>query len=459
MFERVGVDTFFEAAPNVRVDCTLRFGSDRQRQFDQASGLVVDRPCLCTGLTEVGVGVPHVGVLVGEITRLFREVVDGWLVCHTWRFDCLALVRCHHAPIATVLRAPPPESRMQAVQLTDHGGREVLTYGEVPDPDPAADEVLVDVKAGALNHLDVWTRRGIPGLDLEFPHVPGSDAAGVVVDVGSDVTRFEPGDHVTVWAGVSCGSCECCRRGEPTLCVDYHVLGEHVPGVHAERIAVPEDNLLLVPEGVDWATAAAAPLVFGTAWRMLIERGELEAGESVLVLGASGGVGHAAVQIAAHAGCEVFATAGTAEKRAHAAEIGADHTIDYTETNFADEIRARTGKRGVDVVVDHVGADTWNDSLRALARGGRVLTCGATTGGRPQTNLDRIFWDQLSVLGSTMAAPGTAERACQLVWDGTFEVRIRETLPMSRVARGHELLEGREGFGKVVVVPDGEYDG
>jgi NADPH:quinone reductase-like Zn-dependent oxidoreductase len=347
---------------------------------------------------------------------------------------------------------------MQAVQLTDHGGRDVLSYDEVSDPEPAAGEVLLDVKAGALNHLDVWTRRGLPGLDLDLPHVPGSDAAGVVTEVGADVTRFEPGDHVAVWAGVSCGDCEFCRRGKPTLCVDYHVLGEHVPGVHAEQVAVHEDTLLPVPEDVDWATAAATPLVFGTAWRMLIERGDLAAGESVLVLGASGGVGHAAVQIAAHAGCEVFAAAGTAEKRAYAAEIGADHTIDYTEANFADEVRAETGKRGVDVVVDHVGADTWADSLRALARGGRVLTCGATTGGRPQTNIDRIFWNQLSVIGSTMASLGTAQRVCDLVWDGTFEVRIRERLPMSRTARGHELLEGREGFGKVVVVPDSEYD-
>ncbi|MFB6188746.1 MAG: zinc-binding dehydrogenase [Halapricum sp.] len=348
---------------------------------------------------------------------------------------------------------------MQAVQLTAHGGREALSYDEVPDPEPADDEVLVDVKAGALNHLDVWTRRGLPGLDLSMPHVPGSDAAGVVTAVGEDVSRFEPGDRVAVWAGVNCGTCEFCRRGEPTLCVDYHVLGEHTSGVHAERIAVPEDNLLSVPEGVDWEHAAAAPLVFGTAWRMLLERGDLTEGESILVLGASGGVGHAAVQIAAHAGAEVFAAASTPEKREYAAEIGADHTIDSSADEFAETIRAETGNRGVNVVVDHVGAATWDDSLRSLARGGRVLTCGATTGGRPQTNVNRIFWNQLQVIGSTMAAPGVAERACSLVWDGPFEVRIRDVLPMSEIACGHELLEAREGFGKVVVVPDGEFDG
>jgi len=348
---------------------------------------------------------------------------------------------------------------MQAVQYVDHGGREVVEYGEHPDPEVADDEVLVDVKAGALNHLDVWTRRGLPGLDLEMPHVPGNDAAGVVVEVGPAVTRFAVGDRVAVSAGVSCGECEFCRHGDESMCVEFHVIGEHVPGVHSELAAVPEDNLVAVPEGVDWETAAAAPLVFGTAWRMLLTRGDLRAGESVLVLGASGGVGHAAVQIADYAGAEVFATASSEAKLDYAGEIGADHAIDYTAEDFAERVRELTDGRGVDVVVDHVGADTWDDSLKSLAKGGRVLTCGATTGGRPQTNLRRIFWNQLSVVGSTMATPGEVDDVLAKVWDGTFEVRIRETLPMSEAARAHELIENREGFGKVVVVPDSEYEG
>jgi NADPH:quinone reductase-like Zn-dependent oxidoreductase len=345
---------------------------------------------------------------------------------------------------------------MDAVQFTEHGGRDVIEYGEFADPDPADDEVLVDVKAGALNHLDVWTRRGLPGLDLEMPHVPGSDAAGVVDSVGADVTRFEPGDRVAVVAGVNCGDCEFCRDGEPSLCVDYHVIGEHVPGVHGEYAAVPEDNLIPVPAGVDWETAAAAPLVFQTAWRMVITRADLEAGESVLVLGASGGVGHAAVQIAEYAGAEVYATASSEEKLAYAREIGADHAINYDQENFADAIRERTGKRGVDVVVENVGAETWEDSLQSLARGGRLVTCGATTGGRPKTNINRIFWNQLSVIGSTMASYGEIDDVMELVWEGTFEPRIREVLPMSETGRAHELLEDRQGFGKVVVVPDSE---
>ncbi|MFB6095663.1 MAG: zinc-binding dehydrogenase [Halodesulfurarchaeum sp.] len=346
---------------------------------------------------------------------------------------------------------------MQAVHFSEHGDRDVLAYGEHPDPDIDRDEVLVDVKAGALNYLDIWTRRGLPGIDLEMPHIPGSDAAGEVLEVGPDVERFEPGDRVAVSAGVSCGTCEYCRHGEESMCTSFHILGEHVRGVHSELAAVPADNLVSVPEGVDWETAGAASLVFQTAWRMLITRGEIQPGETVLVLGASGGVGHAAVQIADHAGADVFATASTEAKREYARELGAEHAIDYEAEDFASRVRELTGKRGVDAVVDHVGAETWRDSLRSLAKGGRVLTCGATTGANPETEIRRIFWNQLSVIGSTMATPGEVDDALSRVWDGDFEVRVRERLPMSEIARAHELLEEREGFGKVVVVPDSEY--
>ncbi|SIR67451.1 NADPH2:quinone reductase [Haladaptatus litoreus] len=345
---------------------------------------------------------------------------------------------------------------MQAVQFETHGDRDVLEYGEFPDPEIDRDEVLVDVKAGALNHLDIWTRRGLPGVNLDMPHIPGSDAAGVVEAVGEDVTQFESGDRVCVIAGKSGGNDEFSRKGDLTLAPDFHIIGEHIRGVHSEYAALPAANLASVPEGIDWEMAAAAPLVFQTAWRMLRDRGGLKSGESVLVLGASGGVGHAAVQVAAHAGAEVFATASTDEKLAYAEEVGADHTINYEEADFASEIRELTDGRGVDIVVDHVGAQTWQSSLKSLVKGGRVVTCGATTGGNPETDLNRIFWNQLSVIGSTMATPGQAEEALEHVWDGTFEPRIRETLPMSEISRAHEMLENRKGFGKVVVVPDSE---
>jgi len=346
---------------------------------------------------------------------------------------------------------------MKAVQFDGHGDTDVIGYADAPDPTVGRDDVLVDVKAGALNHLDVWTRRGLPGIDLDMPHVPGSDGAGVVTDVGAAVTRFEPGDHVALTAGVSCGECEYCRAGEESMCASFHIIGEHVAGVHSEQAAIPEDNLVPVPDHVDWETAAAAPLVFQTAWRMLVTRADVEPGEAVLVLGASGGVGHAAVQIADYAGAEVIATASSDEKLAFAEEIGADHTIDYEAENFASAVREMTGKRGVDVVVDHIGAETWQDSLASLAKGGRLVTCGATTGPNPETDVRRIFWNQLSVIGSTMATPGEVDDVLSLVWDGTFDVRVRDVLPMSETATAHEMIENREGFGKVVVVPDSEY--
>jgi len=347
---------------------------------------------------------------------------------------------------------------MQAVQFRGHGDRGVIEYGDHPEIEPGPAEVRFRVRAGAVNHLDIWTRRGLPGLELSMPHIPGSDAAGTVEAVGERVTRFEPGDRVALSAGVNCGDCEFCRAGDPTMCVDYHLIGEHRRGVHAEYATVPEANLVSVPEGVQPEVAAAAPLVFQTAWRMLITRADIQPGESVLVLGASGGVGHAAVQIADYAGAEVYATASTEEKLAYAREVGTAHAINYEEENFADAIREQTGKRGVDVVVDHVGAATWQDSLASLARGGRLVTCGATTGPNPETDINRIFWNQLQVLGSTMGTPGEVDDVLELVWDGTFEPRIREILPMSKTARAHELLEEREGFGKVVLKPDSVYN-
>lgn len=345
---------------------------------------------------------------------------------------------------------------MHAVQFTDHGGREVIEYGAVSDPEPGAGEVLVDIKAGALNHLDLWTREGLPGMDLDMPHIPGSDGAGVVTDVGADVDRFEPGDRVALLAAVWCDNCEHCRNGDRVLCERFHVIGEHVPGVHAEAAAVPAANLTRVPEGVDWSTAAAAPLVFQTAWRMLITRAGIDPGDRVLVQGATGGVGHAAVQIAAHAGAQVFATGGTDEKLATVADLGADLVINYETESFKEVVKAETDGRGVDIVVDHVGEATWADSLKCLVRGGTLVTCGATTGGLPETNVRRLFWNQLSVLGSTMANPGPAERVLELVWAGELEPVVRAELPMSETNAAHRLLEDREGVGKVVVIPDSE---
>jgi NADPH:quinone reductase-like Zn-dependent oxidoreductase len=346
---------------------------------------------------------------------------------------------------------------MKAIFYDEHGSTDVLQYGEFDDPEIGPEEVLVDIKAGGLNHLDVWTRRGMPSPE-ELPHIPGSDGAGVVSEVGERVTRFEAGDRVVVDPGLYCGECEFCRKGEQSLCVDYKMIGEHVRGVHSELAAVPEDNLTTLPEGTDFVTAAAAPLVFQTAWRMLMTRVEIDQSDSVLVLGASGGVGHAAVQIAANEGCEVFATASSEEKLELASDCGADHLINYEEEDFAEAIKELTDGRGVDVVVDHIGEATWDNSLSAAAHGGSVVTCGATSGVSPETNIPKVFWKQLDILGSTMGTPGEMDDVLAKVFDGTFEPYVREVLPMSEIVRAHEMLESREGFGSVVVVPDGEYE-
>lgn len=346
---------------------------------------------------------------------------------------------------------------MKAIHYEEHGSADVLEYGEFPDPEMGPEEVLVDIKAGGLNHLDVWTRKGMPSPE-EMPHVQGSDGAGVVQDVGERVTRFEVGDRVVVDPGLYCGECEFCRKGEQSLCVDYKMIGEHVRGVHSELAAVPEDNLIEFPDTIDFVTAASAPLVFQTAWRMLMTRAEIDQSDSVLVLGASGGVGHACVQIAANEGCEVFATASSEEKLELASECGADHLINYEAEDFDEAVKELTDGRGVDVVVDHVGEATWDNSLSAAAPGGAVVTCGATSGISPETNIPTVFWKQLDILGSTMGTPGEMDDVLAKVFDGTFEPAIREVLPMSEAVRAHEILESREGFGSVVVVPDEDYD-
>ncbi len=345
---------------------------------------------------------------------------------------------------------------MKSVLINEHGGKDVIEYGEIEDPEISEGEVLIEVKAGALNHLDIWVRKGLPGMDLDFPHIPGADAAGIVKDTGERVEDFKEGDHVVVWPGISCGKCEFCRKGEGPMCISYGILGEDTDGVHSELSAVPEENLIKIPEDkeIDWEVAAASPLVFGTSWRMLIERGNLKPSESILVLGASGGVGHASVQIAKYTGAEVYATASTEEKLEKAKELGADYIINYKEEDFDKKIKELTDRRGVDAVVDHIGQQTWKKSLNSLAKGGRILTCGSTTGPTPETQINQIFWNQLKVIGSTMATWSEAKTVLDLVWDGKLKPEIRDVLPMSETGKAHSMLEDRQGFGKVVVTPD-----
>jgi NADPH:quinone reductase-like Zn-dependent oxidoreductase len=341
---------------------------------------------------------------------------------------------------------------MKAVVIPEYGGPEVLAFVEdQPEPVPGPDEVVLHVHAASLNHLDLTVRQGIPTLKLTLPHIPGADVAGEVAKLGSDVTGFEPGDRVVANPGLSCGHCEFCLAGDDSLCADYKILGEHVPGTYAEYVAVPARNLLSIPVDMDWATAAAAPLVFMTAWRLLITRAGIRPGEDVLILGAGSGVSTAAIQIAKLAGCTVYTTSSSEAKLKRAKQLGADVLVNYKEMPWGKAVWELTGKRGVDVVLDHVGEATFKDSLRALRKGGRLVIPGASTGTLPQIDLRYLFWRQLSVLGSTMANQREFEEVMKLVFMGRLKPVVDRVFPLREAAEAHAYLERGEQFGKVVL--------
>ncbi len=344
---------------------------------------------------------------------------------------------------------------MKAVVFARYGGPEVLEVRtDYPDPVIGPDQVLVHIHAAALNHLDLFVREGIPTLKLTLPHILGSDLAGEVVEVGSDVTGFEEGDRVVANPGLRCGRCEFCVAGEDSECVDYRILGEHVPGAYAERIALPAENLLKIPVDMPWTTAAAAPMVFMTAWRLLVTRAGIRPGEDVLILGAGSGVSTAAIQIAKLAGCTVYTTSSSDEKLRRAKEIGADVVINYKALPWSKAVWELTGKRGVDVVLDHVGEATFKDSVRALRRGGRLVCPGATTGPMVQLALRYVFWRQLSIIGSTMANQREFEEVMKLVFMGRLKPVVDKVFPLEKAREAHEYLARGEHFGKVVLSMD-----
>jgi NADPH:quinone reductase-like Zn-dependent oxidoreductase len=340
---------------------------------------------------------------------------------------------------------------MKAVVIPKHGGPEVLQYTEVPAPQPGPTEVRVAVRACALNHLDLWVRRGLPGAQLALPLIPGSDIAGEVAEAGARVTRVHSGDKVVLAPGVSCGQCAACAAGHDNQCRKYTMLGYGLPGGCAEFIVVPEANVLPMPAGLSFEEAAAVPLVFLTAWHMLIARAQLQPGEEVLVLGAGSGVGSAAIQIAKLAGARVIATAGSRAKLDQARQLGADEVIHHGEQKIADEVKRLTGKRGVDVVFEHVGTATWEQSVLSLATGGRLVTCGATTGFAAQLDLRYLFVRQLTLLGSYMGSRGELYTVLKLVGEKRLRPVVDRVFPLAEAAKAHERLEQREQFGKIVL--------
>ena len=341
---------------------------------------------------------------------------------------------------------------MRAMVLREHGGPEVLHFEDVPLPEPGPGEVRVRVRAISVNHLDIWVRRGGPAFKLEYPHRLGSDVVGTIDAIG-DGARGEAGAKVVVQPGLSCMHCAQCLGGHDNLCRWYRILGENAQGGYAEYVVVPDTNLAPYPERLDYPQAAAAILPFLTAWQMVVHKGRVAPGDTVLVQGAGSGVGVAAIQIAKLFGARVITTASSEAKLARAKQLGADVGIDYTTQDFVAECRALTGKRGVDVVIEHVGGDVFAKSLRAVRNGGRIVTCGATAGFHPEIDLRQIFFRQVEVLGSTMGSKADLLAVLEHVAAGRLVPVVDRVLPLAQAGEAHNILERREAFGKVVLEP------
>ena len=337
---------------------------------------------------------------------------------------------------------------MKAVRFHQHGGPDVLHYEDAPDPAPAAGRAIVRVRACALNHLDLWERRGLDRVRLPLPHISGSDIAGEVVDDGGG--PLPVGTRVMLQPGLRCGRCRACAEGQDNQCVEYDVLGLRSDGGYAEFVSVPSENLIALPDHVDLVAAAAFPLAFLTAWHMLITRAGLRAGDVVLVLAGASGVGQAAIQLARHFGARVLATSAPS-KADRIRALGAEQVLDHYSGDYAKDVKRLTDGRGADIVVEHVGEATWDRSVRALATGGRLVTCGATTGHAANVDLRHLFARQLSLLGSYMGRFAELREAAPLFYSGHLNPMIDKIFPLREAAAAQQRLEDREQSGKIVL--------
>jgi len=340
---------------------------------------------------------------------------------------------------------------MKAVRIHQFGGPEVLTYEDTPDPQLRKDQVLVRVKACSLNHLDLWVRKGLPGVNL--PHILGSDVAGEIAEVGEYVSGFKPGQRVLIAPMHFCGNCVKCVAGLQNQCREFTVLGNGIDGGNCELIAVPAANIIPIPDALDFNQAASVPLVFATAWHMLVGLAGIRPGQTVLVLGGSSGVGIAAIQIAKLFRCRVIATAGDESKLEKAHHLGADHGINHYQQKISEEVRKITNKAGVDIVVEHVGRATWDESMRSLKTAGTLVTCGATTGPEVGIDLRHLFARQLRLLGSYMGTMGELHEVLGHIFAGRLKPVVDRTFPLSEIRAAHEYLEKSQMFGKVIMNP------
>ena len=341
---------------------------------------------------------------------------------------------------------------MKAVRIHAHGGLDVLRYEEVERPRLVSPtDAIVQLKTAALNRIDLWNRQGLTGMDIPLPHILGADGAGIVVEVGAGVANVKKGDAVCLYPPSGCGRCEFCSTDREFMCINLRVLGERLEGTYAEYVKVPAASCFPIPVGLSFEEAAAFPLVFLTVWRMLVTNAELKPGEHVLILGIGGGVATAALQVAKQMGAHVIVTSSSDEKLDLAKNWGADHGVNYRRSDFAKETRALTGKRGVDVVVDCVGGEGWVKSLAALAKGGRLVTCGATAGANPPTDIRRIFWNHLKIFGSTLGSRGEFRQLVGFMQISGVRPIIDQIFPLKEAAAAQRRLEEGKQFGKIVL--------
>lgn len=340
---------------------------------------------------------------------------------------------------------------MKAIFISRHGGPEVLEYGERPTPEPGRGELRVRVKACALNHLDIWVRQGLPGIEIPLPHILGSDIAGVVDKLGKGLTHPLVGTPVIITPGIGCGKCRHCLSGWTSLCDHFTIMGFRRNGGYAEYAVVGAKSAIPVSNRYSFEAWAAAPLVFLTAYHMLVTRAGLKKGETVLIHAAGSGIGSAAIQLARHLGAKVITTAGTDEKLEKAKRLGAQGLINYQKADFVDEVKRLTKGEGVDVVFEHIGPATWKGSLASLAKGGRLVTCGATSGPKAEMDLRFLFMKQLSILGSYMGGDGELRRVIRLLLQGKLKPVVDSVFPLEEAHKAHQKMESRDLFGKIVL--------
>ena len=344
---------------------------------------------------------------------------------------------------------------MKAVRIHEHGGVEKLLYEEAPEPTLAdPNDAIVKLKAASLNHIDIWVRRGLTGIEIALPHILGGDGAGVIAEVGDRVRNIKTGDAVCLYPPSGCGRCEFCITDREYMCVQLRVLGERENGTYAEYARVPARNCFPIPPHLSFEQAAAFPLVYITVWRMLVTNAQLKPGEHVLILGIGGGVATAALQLAAYIGTHIIVTSSSDEKLEKAKALGSEHGINYKNADFAKEVRRLTGKRGVDVVVDCVGGDGWIKSLASLAKGGRLVTCGATAGANPPTDMRRIFWNNLKIFGSTLGDRAEFQEVLNFMEASRTKPVVDQVFPLRDAAAAQKRLEEGKQFGKILLRMD-----